>query len=947
VKSDVALKELAHAASLNKRLAPVVWRRAADATVPEVLRRLQFIFFDDPATFDAGVIQLAEALRINIGWIRQHTEYGEIARRWSVAGRPGGPLLRSSTLVEAEQWIATRPPGAPLPTEETRAFIAESRRASTQRRNILTGGLAAGVAVALTLAVMAYWQRGIADQQRKNAEIQRDHAEHNQAAALTALSFTAVKDDPTRAVKLALAAWPRREGDSTPELPVTLRALGVALPKLRERRLLRGHTDTISSIAFSPDGLTMLTSSVDRTARTWDVYAGVERLSLVHEDSLKGAIFSPNGARILTIGKSAHIWDAKTGKKIADLTGAEPWMALFSPDGTRIAVNASKRVEIWDAEKYTLLTTFDTNDPGASRIALSPDGTLIAIGYYSGDLEILEIASKTLVATFHHRTQINSIAFSSNQNKIISASDDRTAVVWDLTKKAQAFVLHHDYEVATVAISSDGNRYLTGSSDRTARVWDAATGQELVRLLHENVVTGAQFSLDGTRVLTTAYDHFARLYDAASGVQLAFFYSRGRHTNDPAYSSSVEAVFSPSGDLVATGADNGIAQIWDSTSEKTIGTIPILTDVRTKAVFSSNATLASVGGWDENPTLWNVANGSAITSLKHKRPVNNLVFSVDGSELATSMSDANVAYVWDVEPPALIAELDGHTGTVDCAAFSPDGKYIVTGSYDGTARVWSARSGNQIAVLKGHSGGIYGVSYSRDGTRIVTASQDTTAAVWDSKSGERISTLRGHQDVVTKAAFSPNGKKVVTASKDGTARLWDADSGTDVAVLNHNGNVTSAEFSPDDKIVVTASADYTAKLWDVATGRPLAVLQHSDVVSNASFSPDGTRIVTSSYDNTSRLWDTVTGQIIVTVPGGGGGGLAVASFARNSLVGLSPIDDQTERLWRFDELPKGNLLQISCARLPDHDLADIADDYGFTGLTPICEVDPTVTKKPQ
>jgi WD40 repeat protein len=838
-----------------------------------------------------------------------------------------------------------------MPKED---LLSQEVRQQRRALRLAVGSAAALFVLAVAAAIagmMAYREQQEAIVQRKNVEVQRDHAEYNQAAALTALSFTAVKDDPTRAVKLALAAWPRREGDRTPELPVTLHALGVALPKMRERKLLRGHTDAISSIAFSPDGLTVLTASEDHTARTWDIYAGVERLALVHEDSIKGAIFSPNGARILTIGKGAYIWDAKTGKKIADLAGAESGMAVFSADGKRIAVNTS-RVEIWDAEKYTLLTEFDTNDPGATCVALSPDGTLIAIGYYNGDLEIFEIASKTLVATFHHTQQINSIAFSSDQKKIISASNDNTAVVWDLTKKAKAFVLRHHSSVGTAAISSDGNRYLTGSFDKTARVWDAATGEELVRLLHEKDVTSAQFSPDGARILTTAYDHFARLYDAASGVQLALFYSRGRHTNDPAYASSVEAVFSPNGNLVATGADNGIAQIWDSTSEKTIGTLPISTDVSAKAVFSANATkLASVGGWDKDLTLWNVANGSAITSLKHERPVINLVFSADGSELATSMSDANVAYVWDVdaEPPALVAELDGHTGTVDCAAFSPEGKYIVTGSYDGTARVWNARSGNQIALLKGHSGAIYGVSYSRDGTSIVTASQDTTAAVFDSKSGERISILRGHQNVVTKAAFSPNGKEVVTASKDLTARLWDADSGTNVAVLDHNGEVTSAEFSPDGKIVVTASADYTAKLWDAATGRLLTVLQHSDAVSNASFSPDGTRIVTSSNDNTLRLWDAATGQILASFSGLGGSGVGptVASFAGNSLFGVSPIDDRGERLWRFDELPKGNILQLSCARLPDRDLADIAHDYGFAGLPPICAVDPPVTKKPK
>ena len=91
VASDVALKEVAHAASLNKRFAPIVCRRVEDGAIPEALRRLNFIFFDDPARFEASADRLAEALQTDIGWVRQHTEFGEAARRWAAAGRPSGP----------------------------------------------------------------------------------------------------------------------------------------------------------------------------------------------------------------------------------------------------------------------------------------------------------------------------------------------------------------------------------------------------------------------------------------------------------------------------------------------------------------------------------------------------------------------------------------------------------------------------------------------------------------------------------------------------------------------------------------------------------------------------------------------------------------------------------------------------------------------------------------
>jgi len=134
VKSDVALKEVTYAASLNKRFAPIVCQRVEDRAVPEALRRLNFIFFDDPEQFGASADRLAEALQTDIAWIRRHTEYGETAHRWMEAGRPVGMLLRPPMLDQAEAWLAFRPGGAPAPATETEAFIGASRTAEVAAR---------------------------------------------------------------------------------------------------------------------------------------------------------------------------------------------------------------------------------------------------------------------------------------------------------------------------------------------------------------------------------------------------------------------------------------------------------------------------------------------------------------------------------------------------------------------------------------------------------------------------------------------------------------------------------------------------------------------------------------------------------------------------------------------------------------------------------------------
>jgi hypothetical protein len=157
VSSDICRKEVAFAASLNKRFAPIVCRPVEPAMVPPELARLNFIFFNEDAAYETSFEALVEALATDIEWIRKHTQFGDQARRWSEAGRPGprGLLLRSPLLEEAERWISSRPSGAPQPTEATQAFVTESRRWATRRRNILTASLASGLVVALVLAGLA------------------------------------------------------------------------------------------------------------------------------------------------------------------------------------------------------------------------------------------------------------------------------------------------------------------------------------------------------------------------------------------------------------------------------------------------------------------------------------------------------------------------------------------------------------------------------------------------------------------------------------------------------------------------------------------------------------------------------------------------------------------------------------------------------------------------
>src|SRR5262249_47605387 len=172
-------------------------------------------------------------------------------------------------------------------------------------------------------------------------------------------------------------------------------------------------------------------------------------------------------------------------------------------------------------------------------------------------------------------------------------------------------------------------------------------------------------------------------------------------------------------------------------------------------------------------------------------------FSADGKRVVTASADST-ARVWDVESGGeaarflaakkgtsrdigdilglpweggQIAVLKGHTDKVHGAAFSGDGKRVVTASDDGTARVWDAGGGAESADLKRHDDDVLSAAFSGDAKRVVTASKDKTAVIWDAESGRKIAVLKGHADSVNSAAFSADGKRVVTASDDKTARI--------------------------------------------------------------------------------------------------------------------------------------------------------------------------------
>ena len=607
------------------------------------------------------------------------------------------------------------------------------------------------------------------------------------------------------------------------------------------------YRDMVVDAVFSPDGARILTASWDKTAKLLDATSGRLLGVFAHQGTVNTATFSPDGARILTASAdhSAKLWDAASGKLISSFGHQDEVNdATFSPDGARVlTASTDKTARLWDAASGKLLGSFE-HQGTVYHGAFSPDGFRILTASKDKTAKLWDATSGKLIASFEHQDVVNDAEFSPDGAQILTASADKTAKLWDATSEKLITSFAHEDLVMGAVFSPDGARILTASWDKTARLWDTASGKLITSFTHPESVATATFSPNGVRVLTASWDKTVRVWEVAWGEPVAALAHQ-----DGLY----HAAFSPDGARILTGSADKTAKLWDAASGKLVQSFRHQDGVM-DAVFSPDAARILTASADNTAKLWDTVSGKLVASFSHQDGVNTGAFSPDGARILTASKD-KTARLWDAASGKLIASFD-HQDAVNDAVFSRDGARILTASMDKSAKLWDAASGKLIASFD-HQDAVYGVAFSPDARQILTASADNTAKLWDVTSGKPIGSF-GHQDEVFQAAFSPDGTRVLTASADKTARLWDAATGKLISSFVHQARVYHGAFSPDGARILSASADNTAKLWDAVSGKLIISFDHQDSVRSAAFSPDGTRILTASWDKTAKLWDGAT-----------------------------------------------------------------------------------------
>jgi WD40 repeat protein/serine/threonine protein kinase len=438
-------------------------------------------------------------------------------------------------------------------------------------------------------------------------------------------------------------------------------------------RAVRGHDGPLTSVAYSPNGEMLATSSWDSTVRLWDADTGSWRSTLSgHRDWVSQVAFAPDGERLATAGAdgSVQVWSTATGEPLLTFRGhaQKVTSVAFDPRGRQIAsASSDQTVKVWDSSANPECLVWQESAP-VVHLAFLPDN------------------QRLILAANHEATD-------GQLWPVVSLLEPATGRAVDLCRNPLPVGLN----IHGLALDRTGQKVALTFGGAKTEVRDVASGS----IIHsfdaadQGQVQGVAFSPKGSVL-------------AVSGL-----------AQRPAAGGSLT-----SHDLAAYLA------AWDLATGRNLWTRISFDLGKIRSVdFSPDGRLVATADNEASVTLWDAATGATVRSLLgHCRLVSSIAFSPDGKRLASASWD-QTAIVWDVTSGRAIVTLRGHMRSVLCVAFSPDGTRVATGSEDQTVKLWDAATGEEVLTLRGHTALVSSVAFSHDGRLLASAGRDGVVLV--------------------------------------------------------------------------------------------------------------------------------------------------------------------------------------------------------------------------
>ena len=849
-RSKVCGQEIEVAVKNAKRIIPLVVRDIKGEEAPKQLSHLNWIFFRPIDDFDAGVNKLITAIETDYEWAATHRRLQVKGLDWERNNKESGFLLRGADLLDAEQDLATNTSKDPHPTDLQREYVFESRKATDRQRRTTTTIAIGGV---VTLAILATVAVVMAFQATQQAEIAR-------AGELAAQTQLMLSSNLGHSLLLGIESFRERDtaqarsallsaASISPQLeqfligntrPISLLNQSIAstafssdgklfaagkldfqdhsitLWDLSQRDpigQLIGHAGTVVSMAFSPDGKTLVSGSADENIILWDM-ATLQPIGepfIGHKDTVESVAFSPDGMTIASGGDDGEIilWDVEAHQAIGEPLAGHTFdvnSLEFSRDGRTLGSGGGDgQIILWDLTSRPPIGSPLTVKIGTiNSVAFSPDGTLIA---YSGSdrvVYLLSMYSHELIGQLRgHTNDILSVAFSPDGGTLASGGYDKNVMLWDVTALQGKVLFGHTQHVNQVSFEEDG-KLLTSSLDGAVIKWDTATRHPLSQTLatYEYGIVDMALDRNNKFLATKGWDEIINIWDAprlkdtnsTSGqpVHQIIMQNPGDITSNLA--------FSPDGKTLAFGKCNQIKDdnsqsacirgeviLWDTRAHQPVGQ-PLVghTGDVTHVTFSPNGKILVSGSNDGTLILWDTTTREPIRQpLKvHTWGISSIAFSPDGSIFALSSILGADIFLWNVsdllnksskdDQPS--GELLEHEAEIRIIAFSPDGQTLASGSDDGMIILWDVKNRQPRGQLTGHEVIVTSVAFSPDGKTLASGSLYGQLILWDIAIHQMVGQpLIGHDQDVTGVAFDADGKTLVSTGQDGRIVLWDID----------------------------------------------------------------------------------------------------------------------------------------------------------------------------